>query len=65
MINPGYCYKEIDCKSSIMDDLLLIADNSEPFVEYFNFGIKFVPKDVFLKDDILQSLLFFNHIKIH
>ena len=56
MINPGYCYKEIDCKSSIMDDLLLIADNSEPFVEYFNFGIKFVPKDVFLKDSFLKSL---------
>ena len=39
-----------------MDDLLLIADNNEPFVEYFNFGVKLVPKDVFLKDSFLKSL---------
>ena len=56
MVNSVDCYKEIDCKSSIMDDLLLIADNNEPFVEYFNFGVKLVPKDVFLKDSFLKSL---------
>ena len=47
---------EIKSKSKILNDLVSIKDNNDPFVDYFNFEVKFVSPDVTNKDPFLRAL---------
>lgn len=47
---------EIKAKSKIFNDLVSIKDNNDPFVDYFNFEVKFVSPDVTNKDPFLRAL---------
>ncbi len=52
-MSPFY---ELQTKSSVSAQILEIAHNSEPWTTYFDFRLKVVPSEIFLKDEFLTWL---------